>query len=314
MSRKTKRQSSPSVLSQKLNDWSKRRHIPGFKTVTVHDVCAHFRGQFVADELWGRASSISYNMSMAWPPTMIFLFTLIPLLPISEAFLDQLYSLIRDIVPGPRNYKAIIDFLDDFLRNPRNGLLSVGFLLSLFFSSNAMMGIMRSFDRNYPGFKKRKGIRKRLVAIRITLILFVLFFACLALLIAQDVVLKWIGIENETVRSLIRHVRWIFIFLLFFTIIAYIYRAAPSVHKKWHIISPGSVVATMLMLLCALGFSWWVSHFGSFNKLYGSIGTILIIMVMIYLCSLSLLIGFEINASIYALAHKNISGNVQRES
>src|SRR5687767_10673128 len=80
------------------------------------------------------------------PPACIFIFTLIPYLPITE-FMPQLYELIRDVIPGKENNQPIIDFLEDFTKNERSGLLSFGFLLALYFSSNAMIGIMGSFNK-----------------------------------------------------------------------------------------------------------------------------------------------------------------------
>jgi membrane protein len=248
-----------------------------------------------------RASAISYNFFMAIPPAVIFLFTLIPFLPISREFEQSLYGLIRDVIPGEKDNAVLIEFLQDFINNPRNGLLSLGFILSLFFSSNAVMGIMRSFDKNYIGFKKRGSLQKRVVALKITMVLFVLVFSSILLLIAQGQVLKFIGINNATVRSVILNTRWLVIILLFFASISYIYRHAPAVHKKWRLINPGSILASFLMLLMTLLFSWWVSRFGNYNQLYGSIGTVLILMVLIFINSLVLLIGFELNVSISSL-------------
>ena len=248
-----------------------------------------------------RASAIAYNFFMAIPPALIFLFTLIPFLPISKEFEQSLYSLIRDVIPGEKDNAVLIHFLEDFINKPRNGLLSLGFILSLFFSSNAMMGIMRSFDKNYIGFKKRTGLDKRLVAIKITLFLFVFVFISILLLIGQGQVLKFLGIQNATVRNLILNTRWLIIIFLFCASISYIYRHAPAVHKKWKLINPGSILASFLMLGMTFLFSWWVSRFGNYNQLYGSIGTVLILMVLIFINSLVLLIGFELNVSISSL-------------
>jgi membrane protein len=260
-----------------------------------------FIGQVKTVGMTERASAISYNLFMAIPPAIIFLFTLIPFLPISREFEQSLYSLIRDVIPGEKDHAVLINFLRDFINNPRNGLLSLGFILSLFFSSNAMMGIMRSFDKNYIGFRKRTGLQKRMVAMKITIVMFVLVLASILLLIGQGQVLKFIGITNATVRSIIMNARWIIIILLFFATISYIYRHAPAVHKKWRLINPGSILASFLMLLMTLLFSWWVSRFGNYNQLYGSIGTVLILMVLIFINSLVLLIGFELNVSITSL-------------
>jgi membrane protein len=160
---------------------------------------------------------------------------------------------------------------------------------------------MRSFDKNYIGFKKRTGLQKRGAALKITLVLFVLMLASLLLLTGQGVVLKFIGIKSRTIRNIIVETRWIIIVFLFFASISYIYRHAPSVHKKWKLINPGSILATIMMLILTLAFSWWVSRFGNYNQLYGSIGTVLILMVLIYFNSMVLLIGFELNVSISSL-------------
>ena len=280
---------------------SKTTSLPGFRGIPLYDVILFFFGQVKTIGMTERASAIAYNFFMAIPPAIIFLFTLIPFLPISREFENSLYSLIRDVIPGEKDHNTLIKFLQDFINNPRNGLLSLGFILSLFFSSNAMMGIMRSFDKNYIGFKKRKGFQKRAVALKITVVMFVLVFASILLLIGQGQVLKFIGIRNATVRSIIINTRWVVIVLLFLACISYIYRHAPAVHKKWRLINPGSILATFLMLLMTLLFSWWVSHFGNYNQLYGSIGTVLILLVLIFINSLVLLIGFELNVSISSL-------------
>lgn len=280
---------------------SKLISLPGFRRIPLYDVVQFFYGQVKTVGMTERASSIAFNFVMAIPPAIIFLFTLIPFLPISKQFELELYDLIRDVVPGQKDNATIIKFLQDFINNPRNGLLSLGFVLSLFFSSNAMMGIMRSFDKNYLGFRKRKDIETRLIALKITVILFLLMFASILVLIARDAVLKWIGITNLTAIEIINNLRWLVIILLFFACISFIYRHAPAVQKKWRLINPGSILATFLMLLFTMGFSWWVNHFGNYNELYGSIGTILILMLLIYFNSLVLLIGFELNVSISSL-------------
>jgi membrane protein len=164
-----------------------------------------------------------------------------------------------------------------------------------------MMGIMRSFDKNYAGFKKRSNWQRRKAALRLTVLLYVFVMASLVALIAREVVLEWLGIENASLRALLSNLRWSVIFLLFFGCISSIYRLAPSVHKKWKLINPGSIVATSLMLITSGALSWWVANFSNYNQLYGSISTVLIIMILIFINSLILLIGFELNVSIYSL-------------
>jgi membrane protein len=224
---------------------------------------------------------------MAIPPVLIFVFTLIPYFPISNRVIQELYSLIRDIVPGEKNNSIIINFLEDFIKRPRNELLSFGLLLALFFSSNAMIGILRSFDKNYPGFGKRTGLQ--------------LVFLCILLLIAQDAVLAWLGVKSEILRLIITNVRWIILVLLTFYVVAIIYRHGPAHLQKWPFLTPGAVFATSLMFIATFIVSFWINNFSNYNKLYGSISAIFILMSLIYVNALVILLGFELNVTITSL-------------
>src|SRR5258705_2967891 len=280
---------------------SKNIILPGFTGIPLFDVVRFFFIQIQKTSLNERASSIAFNLLLAIPPACIFIFTLIPYLPIKD-FMDQTYELIRDMIPGKQNNEPIINFLKDFTSKERGDLLSVGFLLALYFSSNAMIGIMRSFNKmNYIGFSQRHAVHDRWVAIKLTTILFVIILLSIAALVSRGAVLTWLGVEDPIIRAIIFNVRWIVIILLFFLTISFIYKHAPAVHKKWKLINPGSILATFMMLAFTMGFSYYVTNFGNYNKLYGSIGTILILMLLIFFNSLVLLIGFELNVSISSL-------------
>jgi len=283
---------------------SQKIRLPGFQGIPLYDVLKFFFRQIRKVGITERAAAISFNCVMAIPPIVIFLCTLIPYLPISNEFIRQLHGLIRDVIPGERNNSAIIKFIDDMFKKPKNDLLSLGFLLALFYSSNAVMGIMRAFDKNYLGFKKRKVINRRVTALQLTSVLFVLMFASLLVLIMQSSVLKLFGLKSVLVRQIIGYARWVVIVLLFFGSVSFIYRYAPFVHKRWKLINPGCILATTLMLLFTIFFSYWVNNFSNYNKLYGSISTILILMLLIYFNSLVLLIGFELNVSITSIKHE----------
>lgn len=275
--------------------------LPGFNGIPLFDVVRFFINQLLKTSLNERAASIAFNLLLAIPPACIFLFTLIPFLPL-EGLMDEFYKLIRDVLPGQDENEAIINFLTDFTTRQRNDLLSFGFLLALFFSSNAVIGITQSFNKvDYIGFSQRNFFQDRWVAIKLTVIIFVLILLSIGVLVSREPVLEWLGIENSTIRSLIFNTRWIVILLIFFLTISFIYRYAPSVSKKWKLISPGSLLATFMMISFTMLFSYWVVNFGNYNKLYGSLGTILILMLLIFFNSLVLLIGFELNVSITSL-------------
>lgn len=282
---------------------SKHWYLPGFEGVPLFDVIKFFLKQVKTTGLTERASAIAYNFIMAIPPSFLFLLTLIPELPfISKRSLKrELHNLIQDVIPAKVHNEYLIDFVDSFLDETKLGLLSSGFLLALFFASNAMMGLMRSFNKNYIGFSKRKDLHNRWTAIKLTTLIFLLVLGCLILLMTEGVVLKWIGIKNDILREIISYVRWVFIIGLVYYAIAFIYKYAPAVEKRWKLISPGTILATTLSILANLGFSIFINNFGSYNALYGSIGTIIVFMVLVYINSLVLLIGFEINVSIKSL-------------
>ena len=166
---------------QSVIERSKETYLPGFSGFSMYEIWNAFLLQLRRTSLTERAAAISFNVVMAIPPTLIFLFTLIPYLPISDQFIRQLYGVIRDVVPGRENNTVIIQFLEDFLKRPRNELLSFGLLLALIFSSNALMGILRSFDKDYEGFEERTGLEKRKTALLLTLVSFSLFFIFLFL-------------------------------------------------------------------------------------------------------------------------------------
>ena len=283
---------------------SKQWYLPGFEGVPLYDVVLFFYRQIKTIGLTERASAIDYNFIMAIPPSFLFLFTLIPNLPFikKREILKQISLIIKDIIPSEGYNGTIVAFIEKtFFRTPVFGLLSSGLLLTLFFASNAMMGLMRSFNKNYIGFTKRKGLQDRWIAIRLTVLIFGLVLGCLILLITQGAVLKLFGLRSEFWLDVISYVRWLVIITLVFYSIAFIYKYAPAVKKKWKLISPGSIFATFLCIMASLGFSYFVDAFGKYNALYGSIGSIIVLMVLIFINSLILLIGFELNVSIKSL-------------
>ena len=283
---------------------SKHWYLPGFEGVPLYDVTRFFYRQIKTVGLTERASAIAYNFIMAIPPSFLFLFTLIPNLPFikKREILKQLSLIIKDIIPAEGYNKTIINFIKvTFFDTPVIGLLSFGLLLALFFASNAMMGLMRSFNKNYIGFEKRKGLHNRWIALRLTTLIFGLVLGCLVILITQGAVLKWFGLKSAFWLDLIGYVRWLVIIVLIFYSIAFIYKYAPAVQKKWSLVSPGTILATFLCILASLGFSYFVNNFGRYNALYGSIGSIIVLMALIFINSLVLLIGFELNVSIKSL-------------
>lgn len=252
-----------------------------------------------------RAAAISFHFLLALPAGFIFLLTLIPYLPIASQISNELIKLTQDLAPNPATYKLITGFISDFLHRPRGGLSFFGLFLVVWSASNAMLGLMRTFNQSLPQDRKRNFVENRLTALRLTTLLTLLILGTVIILITQGMLFKmlmnWLEIKNTTIRWLIKTLRWVVIVALFFYSIAFIYRYAPAVPKKWRLASPGAILATILMMLTSAIFSFWVNHFASYNKIYGSLGTVIIIMVLVFFNALVLLIGYELNVSIFAL-------------
>ncbi len=293
---------------------SKEWHPRGFGGHSFYEVMGFFKNQLNWQGLIERASAISYNTIMALPPSLLFFFTIIPTLPFipKESIKLQLHELIYDIIPAKVHNKEIISFIDQFMDNSKVGLLSFGLILSLFFASNATMGLIRSFNRDYIGFKKRKGLSKRWIALKLTVIIFGLLLAYFFLLIMQGKLLDLL-VKDAAWKTVILYSRWVFIFLLIYSAIAFTFRYAPAVQKKWGFFSPGAVLTTSLSVLASVGFSIFVNNFGRYNALYGAIGSIMMLMAFIYLNSLSLLIGFELNVSINSLKTIRDDDSISKE-
>jgi len=286
-----------------LKQKAKAIYIPGFQHVNLYQVLSFLYKQLNTIGLYDRASAISFNLIMALPAGFLFLFSIIPYFPKAFKVKNQILSVFKDIAPNSNTYRFIMEIINDLL-SQHVGIFSFGFLLLLFYASNAMTGIIRSFDKsimqNKPFF-----LHQRMRAIRLTIILILLVFASLLVLIGQDQLTRLLrevfDIKRKTIVPYWNSVRWTIIILLLFFGNAFIYKYAPLIKERWPLNSPGALLSTLLMLITTLGFSYWVNNFSSYSKIYGSIGTVLVVMTLIYLNSLILLIGFELNVSIEVL-------------
>jgi membrane protein len=288
---------------------SRRWYLPGFEGQPLWDVFVAFIRQVRKVGLNDRAAAISFNFIMTIPAALIFLLTLVPYLPVSAQITRELFNIAKDITPTSSTYSYVHNLISDFLDKTHSGLLSVVFLIVVFYSSNATMGIMRTFDRSFREVVRRNILRKRWMAIRLTTILILLVLGFVLFMVTQKNLLGMFmhhaGIRSVTTRFLIQILRWTVIVLLFFFSVAFIYKFAPASRRKWKLVSPGSVLATFLIAMVTGFFSFWVNHFNNFSRLYGSIGTVMVLMFLIYLNSLFLLIGFELNVAIKAVKARN---------
>lgn len=279
---------------------SKKIIIPGFDGLPLYEVASFFLTGLSKGHLTTRASAISFNFFLAVFPMILVFFTLIPFIPIT-GLQDNLLKLLYDITPEQTS-DIIQKTVVDIIKRPRGNLLSFSSILALYFASNGFMSISEAFNNTYHTLDKRPWWKQRLISILLFFIITVIIILGITLIISGGHILDFMYrnnlLLNINIKYILEFVRWLAIIAMFFFNISVIYFLAPSRSSKFRFISAGSSLATVLSLLSAIGFNFYVQNFSKYNALYGSIGTLLIILIWIYFNAIILLIGFELNASI----------------
>ncbi len=288
------------LLWERILAKAKKVTFPGFDGMALYDVMVFFWRSIVDGALSTRASAIAFSFFMGLFPAIIFLFTLIPYIPIDN-FQNELFLLIKDILPA-NAFMAIEETVMDILTQQRGDLLSLGFFMALIFSTNGFASMMVAFDASLHSFERRTWFGQRLIALLLLVILSVLITAAIALITSGQHLINFLAangfLKDHFTFYVLSVGKWIIILILFFMANSFLYYLAPAKKTKWRFISAGGTLSTVLCIITFIGFSYYINNFGQYNKLYGSIGTLLVIMLLMYLLSMILLIGFELNASI----------------
>lgn len=284
----------------KFLQYTKRIILPGFDGIPLYYVARFFFQGLFKGSLTTRASSIAFSFFLAVFPMIIVFFTLIPFVPIDN-FQSVLLNFIANFIPDTA--EGVIDStIIDIVSRPRGGLLSVTFVLALVFATNGFDSIIEGFNNTYHTIETRSWFKQKLISSMLFIITSFIIVISIALMTMGSFILKFL-LENGILTNLIslyllEIVKWIILVAMFFFSISCIYFYGPAKTSKYRFISAGSSLATILSIIASIGFNYYVQNFSKYNALYGSIGTLLIILVWIYFNALIVLIGFELNASI----------------
>ncbi len=275
--------------------------LPGFDGVPINQVITFVIKGFRKGVLVTRASSIAFNLLMALLPASIFLFTLIPFIPIPN-FQDELLKLFENILPS-NAFNFLETTIIDIVTHKSKGLLLIMFFATVIFSTNGIHAVIHAFVVSAHTFKTRTWVNQRKVSVVLLLIIILMISTAGFLVIfgkttLNRLVLNHIIQKHSVIYSII-FLKWIVVILLLYLAISFLYYFAPAKSSGFKFFSPGSTLATLLFIITSLGFSAYVNHFGQYNKLYGSIGTLMVILLWLYLNSIAILIGFELNVSIH---------------
>jgi membrane protein len=197
----------------------------------------------------------------------------------------------------------------DIVMRQNTGLLSLSFVLTFFFSTNGVSAIMDGFNQTWHAIETKSWWQQRLAAMFIMISLSLLVIVAISLITTGSHFIKWM-LEHEWIQgdftvTMLLIMKWVIVVWLTFLSVSLLYYYAPAERRQYRFFSPGSILATSLLIIGTLAFNYYIQNFSRYNALYGSIGTLLIFMLWIYFNALILLIGFELNASIKQARKKN---------
>ena len=280
--------------------FSRKLVIPGFDGMPLYDVAVFFVKGLRKGAISMRAAAFSYNFFLALFPAIIFFFTIIPYIPIA-GFQDGLLEFMQNFIPR-KTFDAVEETLFDIVKRPRGGLLSIGFIMAIYFSTNGIHSLIESFNQTRHTIETRSWIKQRIISIVLVMIISVLIIISIVLISLGPLIIDFL-VEHRMLRVsfsyyLIIAGKWVISAAMLFFAFSFLYYMAPAAVSRYRFISAGSTLSTILTILASVGFNYYVNSFSKYNTLYGSIGTLIILMVWIYFNAMIVLIGFELNVSI----------------
>ncbi len=275
---------------------SKTLILPGFDKLPIYFVAKFFIKGIKQGLLDTKASSMAFRFFMALFPTLIFLLTLLPYIPIPD-FKVELLKLLEDLLPES-GYAFVEETVVDLVTDADGGLLSFGFLFAIFLATNGIDSMLLAFEDSINVSHNRNFFHKKLLSIQLLFILTLLIIIAIGAILFSVYLVNFVLEKGSTASILLLAGKWIIMAAICFFAISFIYYIGGNRKLKWRFFSAGSTLATLLVLLVSFGFGYYVDNFANYDKIYGSIGTIIVIMLWIYFNSFVLLVGFELNASI----------------
>lgn len=296
MLEKWKEKIKSSLLYRKLLRLSKIIVLPGFDKLPIYYVAKFFIKGIKEGLIETKAASIAFKFFLALFPTIIFMLTLIPYFPI-EDFRAELLNILQDVLPETA-YSFAEDSILNLVTKTDGGLLSFGFIFALYLATNGLDSMLAAFKDSYNSNFERNVIKRKMLSVSLLFILTILLALSIASIAFSQYLIYFILEEGSFASFAVSFGKWIIIAALCFFGISFIYYLGGNRKMKWRFFSAGSTLATCLVIIVSLAFAFYVDNFANYNKIYGSLGTMIVLMLWIYFISFVLLIGFELNASI----------------
>ncbi len=284
---------------------AKRIEIPGFQGLSIYQLLGFIAVGLRKGRITNRAAAVSFRIMLAIPPLIIVFLSLIPFVPV-ENFQENIMLYISKAMPASA-FELVESTLNNLVNKKQQTLVSLSFVLALIYASNSFQAILDGFSYSHNIEKPHSLVVQYLRSFMLMAMVSVAVILGMALITFTGPVVDYLihlqVINDSIVLFLIGLVQWVLIILVFEIGISILYRAGHS--GKWKAINAGASFATIGLIIVSSLFAYYVNNFGNYNKLYGSVGTLLVAMLWIYLNCIVLLIGFEINTAIEKA--KNIS-------
>lgn len=274
--------------------------LPWLHGLSLYDLIEHYIIGIVEGAISYRAAAIAWSFFMSLFPFALFILNLIPYIPI-QGFQDDFLGFVQQSVP-PTTYEAVFKIINDILHNSNSGLISTGFFMAIILMTNGVNAILGGFENSHhiDFSHKRKFLRQYLVSLALSILLAFLLIVTVAAIVIFEVIIQKTKIQDVLSDniSLIEMGRYAFVILMILFATSLLFKFGIKRDSRRSFISIGSVFTTILIILSSYTFGIWVIKFSKYNELYGSIGTLLVIMFYIWINCMILLLGFDLNASI----------------
>jgi len=255
--------------------------------------------QMWEDEIPDRAAALSYYFLLAIFPALLFLTSLFGLLP-APGLMDGLMSYLDRVLPDDAA-SLVHRTLGEVVGGARRGLLSVGAVLALWAASSGMASVMTALNVAYDVDDPRPWWKRRLIAVGLTIVFSAFTLTATFLLVFGPRIARALADSlgvGPAFGVAWTAVSWPVVMLLTLIGIALVHYLAPAVRQQWRWVTPGSIFALAVWIPVSLGLRAYVAWFGNYNATYGSIGGVILLMLWLYLSSIVLLVGAEINSEI----------------
>jgi len=279
--------------------WAKKVTFKRLEGLSLYDILELYFIGIIQGAFTNRAAAVAFNFFMAIFPFLLFILNLLPLMPL-ENFQEDFFKFLSENVP-PNTFEAIHEIIRDIMNNSNKGLLSSGFILAIFLMANGVNSMLAGFENSYHITITRSFIRQYLVSMVLGISFCIILLFTVALIVVTEVFVNFFEYKYLDSVLVLSWIRYIFVVMMILLCVSFMFRFGSKQFKRTSFISIGSVITTILIVLSSYGFGIYVLRFAKYNELYGSIGTLLVVMIYIWLNCMILLLGFELNAAINRL-------------